>query len=272
MDGGERRQSRDFTNLREDPPASPVPVPDPDEEAARAYADGYGEGVRNALRDIIGLASQGHSASEIRLFAQTRLARLGEEIALKRRSRLVPPDRIPLETLLRGPRALGGGEPVSSPLIAFPGHSYLFVDPRGLKARGFLHSLLERGMAAVALTRFPRELKEAMGRSNLKILYLGRQEASEEGVESVQDADPGLLTGRIQRALEGFPSPPVIHLEAFEYLETEVGFEKALKFIHWLTGEVQARRGVLIVSLDPVSLEPRQLSLLRRDFNHEVAA
>ena len=57
------------------------------------YAAGYEEGIRSALREVVLHSSRGHTAQEIRMLAESRLARLSEEVDLKRKSLLAPPRR-----------------------------------------------------------------------------------------------------------------------------------------------------------------------------------
>ena len=68
---------------RRDPaPPARDDAPRPDEEYARTYADGYEEGVRSALREVLQHASRGHTAQELRILIESRLARLEEEVEL----------------------------------------------------------------------------------------------------------------------------------------------------------------------------------------------
>lgn len=241
------------------------------DEGADGYARGFGDGVRSALKEVTGLASRGHTASEIRLFAETRIAHLGEEVEMKRRSLLSPPRRLPVEALLRvklkdheGPRAF--------PPIAL-GSSYLFFEPTPRQARAFTREVVALGCGALIMTRLPQEARPPGSGSRVAILHLGAQHtgpAGEDGVESIGDSDPGQLTGRLSRFFDSTPPPAAVVLEAFEFLYSESGFDKALKFVHWLNALAAERKGFFILALDPESLDKRQASLLRRDFNHEI--
>lgn len=238
------------------------------EDSASAYARGYGDGVRGALREVISLAARGHTASEIRLLAQTRLSKLGDEVALRRKSLLAPPQRVPLESLVR-PRLRGEGPNPQHPPAA-PGSSYLFLEVTPREARTFLKDLLGRGVRGLALTRIPQDLRPVAPPPALAILHLGGGGAPEEGVEAVQ-SDPNYLTSHVANFWDSADGPGVVHFEAFEYMQSETSFEKALKFVHWLVGSAQSNKGYLVVTLDPGSLEGRQLSVLKKDFNHTVS-
>ena len=76
----------------DDPPPANEDLP-ADEEFARTYAAGYEEGVRSALREVLQHASRGHTAQELRILIESRLARLSEEVELKRKGLLAPPRR-----------------------------------------------------------------------------------------------------------------------------------------------------------------------------------
>ncbi len=112
------------------PAATDRPADGPrDDEYARAYADGYGEGLRDALRELLAHLSRGHTPHEVRMIVESRLARVREEVELKRKSLLSPPRRPSWGALLRPPAPdVEPAPPASEPVGA--GRSVLFLEER----------------------------------------------------------------------------------------------------------------------------------------------
>ncbi|MCI4370627.1 MAG: hypothetical protein L3J81_04785, partial [Thermoplasmata archaeon] len=71
--------------VRPGPPAPPA-----DELRAHAFADGYGEGLRDALRELL-QAARSSTPQELRWQIESRLARIPQDVELKRRALLGPP-------------------------------------------------------------------------------------------------------------------------------------------------------------------------------------
>ncbi len=246
-------------------PSKPNSPPSPESE----YSRGYEDGTRETLREVVSFIARGHSASEVRLLAETRLDHPGAEW------RGGPPRpqvnrRVPLEALLPG-RARAEAEPAPAPPSILPGYSYLFFETSPHLAPTFLVEVMRKGMPLVAITRHPESLPPAPDPGRFLALHLvGEGAASEEanlsGVRSVE-ADTQTLTGIVERFREGRDEPIACYFEALEYLNAEAGFDRTIRLIHWLNTAAQKGRGVLIVSTDPASLSASQLSALRRDFN-----
>lgn len=237
------------------------------------YSKGFEDGTKEALREVLSFVARGHSASEVRLLAETRLAHLDEETDHRRSRLLPPPRRIALDTLLQVKVKDGPGSPETSrtPPPPLPGFSYLFQEAVPTLARGFLGQVLAGGMPVVALTRHPQDLLPLTQGHGLLVLTIGggpdgEREETQTGVQSME-ADAGSLTGRLVRFQERSGGQTGCYLDAFEYLVTEWGFERAIRFVHWLNTAVQKSKGVLILSADPDSLDPLQLSSLKKDFS-----
>ncbi|MCI4318467.1 MAG: hypothetical protein L3J96_08005, partial [Thermoplasmata archaeon] len=106
----------------------------PDEESANAYADGYGEGLREAFREVLQHASRGHTAQELRILIESRLARWREDVEVKRKSLLGPPRRPSWGPLLRPPVP----PPTAAPWVGAPEPNYRTpsLDPAHVPSKG----------------------------------------------------------------------------------------------------------------------------------------
>jgi hypothetical protein len=244
------------------------PAADPgSEEGAGAYSRGFGDGVRSALREMMAWAARGHTPAELRIFAESRLAHLDEEVALKRRTLLSAPRAIPLENLLRS----RGPDPRPSFPPLLPGYTYLFLEERPQLARRFVLEALPRLGGTLGLTRLAGELRRSIPSDRLQVLDLGVESTVEQGAEPASSNVSG-LTGRVQDFLSREKEAMMVYLEALDFLNVWNGFESTMKFLYWASGEIRRHRGVLLVSTDPEAFTLSQVKTLERDFNHVVKA
>lgn len=231
------------------------------DEYARAYSEGYGEGLREALREMLQHASRGHTAQELRLLVESRLARVREDVELKRRSLTNPPNRPAWGAILRPPSPTltpppSGGAPRSLDIVA--GGAYLFREQRP-----------ERAVAAAgaAAGRFPRLVAISVRPPSFSLPPGTSLEFVEIRVSGDPDErpDPTRISGRIRTAVEA-EGGALVYLDAVETLAGEAGINPTLKFVSWLTQLAAARASAVVVSVDPATLDPRSMSLLERSF------
>ncbi|HTT74342.1 MAG TPA: DUF835 domain-containing protein [Thermoplasmata archaeon] len=233
-----------------------------DEEFVRSYAAGYAEGVRSALREILQHTSRGHTAQELRILAESRLARLADEVELKRKSLLAPPRRPAWSALLRAPAPpRPGGPTLGGSLLAGPrlepGESRLVREERP-----------ERGPELVRASwpGFPRTVVVSLRPPDLGPVPADRRvEIAVAGPGGAGALSPGQLGGRLRDPTEA-SGGALVYLDALEYLITEYSFETTLRFVNWLVGQVTQTRSALVVSFDRRSLEMREMSRLERAF------
>jgi hypothetical protein len=231
-----------------------------DDDYASAYSEGYGEGLREAFREMLSHASRGHTASELRLLIESRLARLREDIEFKRKSLLTPPRRPSWGAILRPPAPPTAWEaPRPSGAVVIPRRStFLFREERGVRAAE---------CADASAAGFPRVLAIGLRPPALphvdpaRVTFVPIQGGGAPGAI----VTPTSLSGRIREAAEA-PGGALVYFDAVETLTTENGVDQSLKFITWLVGETGETDSALVVSVDPNTLEPRAMSLLQRAF------
>jgi hypothetical protein len=249
-----------------------VPPPDDeppgDEEYARTYAAGYEEGVRSGLREVLQHTSRGHTAQELRILVESRLARLDEEVELKRRSLLAPPRRPAWSSLLRAPQptrawvpTFGGSVPPTARLG--PGQSVLVREERPARAVEILRANVHEFPRAALVSLRPPELPGLSKERRLDIVPSGSELAGGARLS------PGEIGGHVRAPTEA-PGGALVYLDALEYLAGEYGLEVTLKFANWLVGQVETTSSALVVSFDRRSLDTRELSRLERPFRTVV--
>lgn len=245
---------------------SPPPEEEPpaDEEYARTYAAGYEEGVRSGLREVLQHTSRGHTAQELRILVESRLARLDEEVELKRRSLLAPPRRPAWNALLRAPQPARswvptfGGAPTGTTRIP-PGRTVLVREERPARAVEILRANLHEFPRAAIVSLRPPELPELSKERRVDIVPSGPD------LTGGSRLSPGEIGGHLREPTEA-PGGALVYVDALEYLAGEFGLELTLKFTNWLVGQVEQTSSGLVVSFDRRSLDTREMSRLERAF------
>jgi hypothetical protein len=250
----------------------PPDEPPADEEFARAYADGYEEGVRSALRELLQHAARGHTAQELRILAESRLARLSEEVEVKRKGLLAPPRRPAWSALLRPPAPtrpwpgpLVGPAPPPNSILA-PGRSLLVREERPTRALEILRTNAGAYPRVVLVSQRPPETPGVTTGHRLEILV---GPGADSGALASAGLGPGEIGGRLREPLES-PGGALVYLDALEYLVTEFSVDTTLKFVHWLVTQVEATNSALLVCFDRRALDLKDLSLLERSFSTVV--
>jgi hypothetical protein len=249
---------------RTGPPLPPDEEPPADEEYARTYAAGYEEGVRSGLREVLQHASRGHTAQELRILVESRLARLDEEVELKRRSLLAPPRRPAWNSLLRAPQPARAwvptvGAPVAANARLGPGRSVLVRDDKPSRAVEMLRANIHEFPRTVLVSLRPPELPGLSKERRLDIVPNGSELASGARLS------PGEIGGHLREPTES-PGGALVYVDALEYLAGEYGLELTLKFVHWLVSQIEQTSSALLVSFDKRSLDTREMSRLERPF------
>ncbi len=236
------------------------------------YVRGFEEGTRSALMEVLSYIAKGHTASEIRFMAETRLAHLRGELEERRQAILRVPPSLPKSTLMPGTgRSSERGERTLPTPMA--GYSYLFLEENHTQARHFIGQLLDQGLPVVAITRQPQDLPEPKDPHHLLTLVVDSRGNDEWKGEELSGrhsvgADSSAITGVINRFLEGSGPQVACYWECFEYFVNERTYEQSLKLVHWLNSTVLSKKGILVLSVDPETMSATQLRNLRVDFNH----
>ena len=241
--------------------ASGEDEPPADEEYARTYAAGYEEGVRSALREILQHTARGHTAQELRILAESRLARLAEEADLKRRSVLGPPRRPAWNSLLRSPQPVRGAPTLSSVLAPGirlgPGRSVLVREERPQRAIEVVRAYAGQFPRTVLVTVRPPDLPELPADRRVDI--------DVGSTSSGRVRSPGEIGGQLQGPLDS-PGGALVYVDALEFLVTEHTLETTLRFVNWLVGRVRDTGSALVVSFDRRALDVQGMSRLERAF------
>lgn len=253
---------------RDSRPAAPAERAAGDSAYAEAYAAGYGEGLRESLKELLQHASRGHTAAELRILVESRLARVEEDIELKRRSLTGPPRRPSWGSLLRPP---GSTLPAAAPAPSTPGlgahpppgfspgTSYLFREDRPRLGPSFARQVAPRHDGVLWVSREEPELPE------LRVTIL-RPSAQAAGEASSPLGGPGEVAGAVLRANHDAPRL-LVYVDTFDYFASEFGTEPTIRFAGWLGTWASEQAGCVVVSIDPATMQERDFRRLQRAFN-----
>ncbi len=239
--------------------------PPADEERARAYADGFGEGIRTALKDLLQHVSQGYTASELRLLVQGRLARVSDEVELKRRSLLGPPR--PRADVLFGnrPSPPRSWSPSGGKVHVVPLQSYLVNERQPARALALVASALEDFPRTVLASLRPPPLPELPAARRVE---LGVTATGAPG-EPPRPIPLGQLAGRLHEAM-AVPGGALVYLDALEFLFSGESGDVAVQFAFWLTGEAGRTGSAVVVSVDGTSFDLKQFTRIQRAFSAQA--
>jgi hypothetical protein len=249
---------------REGAPPPPPEEGSAEEEFARTYAAGYEEGVRNALREVLGHLSRGHTPAEVRMLVESRLARIAEEVELKRRSMTAPPRRPAWGSLLRPPTSarpwVSPVGPAPASVNVGPGHCLLVREERPSRALEILRSNAAAFPRVAIVSLHPPATPGLASDRRVEVPLTTPADGSGMGPPT-----PGEISGQLRAPTES-PGGALVYVDALEFLTTQNSLDMTLRFVNWLVGQVRDTGSALLVSFDPRSLELKDASRLERVF------
>lgn len=141
-----------------------------------------------------------------------------------------------------------------------PGHSYLVEEPEPKHAFGMFGELARLGFPSLGITRMhPNNVKVEYGLKGISMLWLAKAEVD----EGISPSSLGILRDTIEAFMK-MHEESVVLLDGLEYLISINGFDLTLKFLHDVFESVVLRGARLIVSLNPATVDKKQLALLER--------
>lgn len=233
--------------------------PPADEERARRYAEGFGEGIRIALKDILQHISQGYSASELRLLVQGRLARLEDEVELKRRSMLGPP-RSRADLLFASEPAPRTWSPPGGSVHVVPRQSYLVNEPRPSRAVALVEAAIADFPRTILLSLHPPTLP---GLPAERRVELSLTQPSAPG-DAAHPIPLGQVGGRLREAMTG---GALVYSDSLDFLWAEESTDTMVQFAVWLAEEARRSGSAVVVSIDAAALDLKQFARIQRAFS-----
>ncbi|MGB9636189.1 MAG: DUF835 domain-containing protein [Thermoplasmata archaeon] len=248
-----------------------------DEEKRKAVLVAiYRQGFVDAIQEAGRFARQARTMTEFLLFLNSKMSVLDKECENKVPAIL----QLAKEIESQDEKVLKNGEKIT---MIEEGQSILFCEEKPAQSVDYLlHIISGKNVPALCLTRKPKEVfgsrASAFNQKSLKIVWLSKSEKDGEveseytplglliGENISTTHDITKLTDTVQRYISE-NSPPVIYLEGLSYLVTQSDFTRVLKFVQWVSEQVAAYSGFLIISANPYSFEKVEFEKLKNEMS-----
>jgi tetratricopeptide (TPR) repeat protein len=165
--------------------------------------------------------------------------------------RTISPDLIGIVPLIRG--FLSAGTYISG--------NFLFKGNKIEKSYKIFKELTQQDRKGLLISRtHPEEIDEKYQLKNTKLYWLTKSKAKIDSLEPSQiEKIRWLIKDFVYENKNG-----VILLDGLEYLILQNNFENVLKFVELLKDDIAINDAILILPIDPATLETKQLALLER--------
>lgn len=144
--------------------------------------------------------------------------------------------------------------------------TYLITEDRSSKTYQLFKDTIEKGMPGYCVTRtFPEKIRERYQLGETPILWLSNV-AKEDAVRP-KDLE------KLSLSLEEFLSSQggIVLLDGIEYLITNNNFITVLKLIQSLRDQVAINRSIMLLSVNPSTMDDHQINLLRREVDSVIS-
>jgi len=231
---------------------------------AKGYLKGYEEGMKEAWEQLISLTMKGYTAREIQVLAKSNRASIDSRLALKKR-------RLQGELGLVLDEEKEGAPESPVPLKVTAGSTYIIKDKKTDNAFAAFKSVVDKGSKGLCILRtHPATVRQRFG-IETSMVWLTKAEAgpAEEGAAQTAEVyvSPTELP-RLSTLIKTFLTEnddTIIILEGTEYLVTQNDFKSVLRFLQLLKDQIILAKSVLLMPIDPSTLDPKDLNLLERE-------
>lgn len=154
----------------------------------------------------------------------------------------------------------GEDEEPEDPIELKESFTYLIPEERSDRSYSLLKKMTNKSMSSFCITRtFPDKVRERYQLGDTPILWLSN--VSKDDAVRPKDLE------KLSLALEEFLSKQggIVLLDGIEYLITNNNFITVLKLIQSLRDQVAINRSILLLSINPSTMEVHQINLLRRE-------
>lgn len=150
---------------------------------------------------------------------------------------------------------------VSSEYVLESGSTYLVKDVQSVFSIKLMLQEKERGRAAMYVTRAnPLDVVPKYGLGGTRVVWLSFQKS--EGAETVASLQEISI---LVSAFMGENDKTVILLEGLSYLITNYDFYPVLRMIEFLRDEISKSESILIIPLNPDTLDKKSMALLENE-------
>jgi len=231
-----------------------------DSEFSRGYIKGFKEGLFNAWDELVKLTGRGYTPRELQIMIKSTRSALLQKVERKMAE---------IEEAL-GRKIFSREEEIAGVALSdlMPGMSLCFKEERAEKGVEFAKKLREKGAELLSISRIHPDQIRARLNIDGEMIWLTKSELTlnEKNIEFVSPTNLPVLAEAIHEFLEK-KGGNVIFIEGLEYLCTQNDFKSVLKFIQLINEQVVIKKGFLILSIKPSTMDPREFSLVERELS-----
>jgi len=142
-----------------------------------------------------------------------------------------------------------------------PGNSYLCIDEKAESSLSLFKDLTASGLDGLYVTRINHErIKDMFPSVDVEVVLLSEDKIKD--FEHIGDIDG--LVAKIKRFAEEKPRPLIL-LDRVDYLLSIFSFEEFIKTLYRFDNVIRSNNAVLLVRVNPYSVDKRQLELLKEE-------
>ncbi|MBN1235338.1 MAG: DUF835 domain-containing protein [Methanotrichaceae archaeon] len=201
-----------------------------------------------------------HSSTSLNIHPDLVLTRRGFFVAVRRLARIIKmhDPAFDLTVTLAELMKSYGRSPYE--IILIPGTTYIIAEEKPQKSLELFSELVRHGMEGLCLSRYnPETLAERYNVPADSVIWLTQK--SEPKYKTVDPTNFPRLSSMISDFL-GKASYPLILLEGMGYLITQSNYETVLRFVQSQRDEIALRNAIMLVHIDPLSLDTKELHRL----------
>lgn len=235
-------------------------------EFKNGYLKGYEEGLNEAWKEIIRLASKGYTTRELKIMAKSHVAILHQKIDGKK-AEIDGMEEMDTTASLKD---IEVQERIPHLKQVSEG-SFLIKEEKPTKSFKFFSELIAQGAKGLCITRmYPAEIRKRYGIQETDVLWLTKSESEtfKEG-ECISSTNLVSLFSIVKRFLNE-NERSVILLEGINYLITQNSFKHVLKFTQRLNESVLLNKSNLLVPINPLAMKAREFNLLGSEFTQVI--
>ncbi|OPY49247.1 MAG: hypothetical protein A4E48_02339 [Methanosaeta sp. PtaU1.Bin060] len=141
-----------------------------------------------------------------------------------------------------------------------PGTTYVLMEEKPAKSLSLFSELVSHGMDGLCISRYnPETLHERYSVPSQTVIWLTQM--SDPGYRTVDPTNFPRLSSMILDFLDK-ANYPLVLLEGLGYLITQSNYETVLRFIQSQRDEIAIKNAVMLVHIDPLSLDTKELHRL----------
>ena len=236
------------------------------ESSARGYIKGYEEGLRDALEELISITMKhNYTTTEIQLLAKNQRLAIEDKVNGRKR-------KILRET---GIDLTDDSQKHELQMAFEPQRTYLIKEKeRPEQAFKVFSSLVNMGIIGLCISRLPPEVAQKRFGDKCTIVWLTKSDPPSADVDPEQKWRERYIAptdlSKVQSAIKVFlaankEKSTVILLEGVNMMVTNNDFKGFLKMVQKLKDDVYQARSILLIPIEPATMEPMEFKLLHSE-------